>query len=65
MTKAAPIHPEGRSDCVRQTPEFFVAGRFAESFAKRGLTSLDAVFAFDVFGGEALKPVHGCVGALA
>lgn len=47
MTKAAPRHPEGRSDCVRQTPEFFVAGRFAESFAKRGLTSLDAVFAFD------------------
>ena len=47
MTKAAPTHPEGPSDCVRQTPEFFVADRFADSFARLGLTSLDAVFAFD------------------
>jgi tRNA A-37 threonylcarbamoyl transferase component Bud32 len=58
MTKAAPPHPESRSSSVRETPEFFVAGPFAESFTRLGLTSLDAVFAFDS-GRDLVKPNIG------
>ncbi|MEN6335938.1 MAG: lipopolysaccharide kinase InaA family protein [Phycisphaerales bacterium] len=47
MTTANSPHPEGRPGSVRETPAFFVAGPFAEAFARLGLTSLDAVFAFD------------------
>jgi len=47
MTKASLTHLEGRSNPVGRTAEFFVAGRFADSFAGLGLTSLDAVFAFE------------------
>ncbi|HSW01776.1 MAG TPA: lipopolysaccharide kinase InaA family protein [Sedimentisphaerales bacterium] len=44
---ALSTHPANRQDSVRESPSFFVTGRFAEAFAKLGLTSLDAVFAFD------------------
>jgi len=40
-------HPNGRSDSVREARAFFVAKPFAEAFARLGLTSLDAVFAFE------------------
>lgn len=46
MTKAS-THPEGRSNPRGETPSFFVDARFAEAFARLGLTSLDAVFAFE------------------
>lgn len=47
MTKAASTHPEGRPNLHDEMPSFFVDARFVEAFARLGLTSLDAVFAFE------------------
>lgn len=41
------VHPEGRPNSARDATVFFVAEPFAEAFAQLGLTSLDAVFAFE------------------
>ncbi len=40
-------HPEGRPNSASDATVFFVAEPFAEAFAQLGLTSLDAVFAFE------------------
>ena len=45
MTTATQTHPSGRQDVGREP--FFVSARFEEALAQIGLTSLDAVFAFD------------------
>jgi hypothetical protein len=47
MTRTPSTHPASRKDSVREPPSFFVAGPFADSFTRLGLTSFDAVFAFD------------------
>lgn len=44
---APSTHPANRQDSVRESPSFFVVARFAEAFTGLGLTSLDAVFAFE------------------
>lgn len=58
MTIEASPHPEGRSSPPCETPSFFVDSRFAEAFARLGLTSLDAAFAFES-GRDLAKPNIG------
>jgi len=47
MTTTPSAHPASRRDSNQESPSFFVAGHFTGSFGQLGLTSLDAVFAFD------------------
>jgi len=47
MKTASRIHPASRQAGFSEPPAFFVAGRFKDAFTELGLTSLDAVFAFD------------------
>jgi hypothetical protein len=47
MTTAASTHSEGRLNLHDEMPSFFVDARFADAFTRLGLTTLDAVFAFE------------------